>query len=107
MILKPPRTRGPNRSRKASAVEPVPRPSFMPSTTYSSAFAAAARFKAGESGPDGAMSRLWRQPGEQGNAPASRGLFHRHRFREISRLVDVGALGNRCIVGEQLDWERI
>ena len=41
----PPRTRAASNSRKISAVEPEPRPSFIPSMTKSSAFAAAARFK--------------------------------------------------------------
>ncbi len=32
------------------------------------------------------------------------GLFHRHGFRQIARLVDVGAHGDGHVVGDQLHW---
>ena len=44
MTSSPARTRSPRSSTKCFAVEPVPRPSFMPSRTCSSARAAACRF---------------------------------------------------------------
>ena len=44
MTRSPARTRSPSSSTKCFAVEPVPRPSFMPSRTCSSARAAACRF---------------------------------------------------------------
>src|SRR5258708_4166344 len=102
MMLRPPRTRGPSRSRKASAVEPVPSPNFIPALTYSNALAAAARFREVESVRDEAMTNISGQSPKQGNA-----LFDGHRFGEISRLVDVGALGDRGVVGEQLYRQRI
>src|SRR5579883_2491014 len=44
----PSRTRAPRSSTKCLAVDPVPRPSFIPSLTYSSARAAACRFSSSE-----------------------------------------------------------
>ena len=46
ITFRPARTFSPKRSTKCRAVEPVPRPSFMPSLTCSSARAAACRFSA-------------------------------------------------------------
>ncbi len=34
-------------------------------------------------------------------------LFHRHGFGEVAGLVHVCALMHRCVIGQQLDWDRI
>src|SRR5579862_6717562 len=37
----------------------------------------------------------------------SQRLLHRDAFRQVARLVDVGAFGDRRVIGEQLDRDRV
>src|SRR5579871_566757 len=123
MIFSPPRIRSASSSRNRSAVEPVPSPSFIPSSTKSSARAAAARFRAMGSGvvmreqkgesslPTIPRFRRYAPPsptrgkGRRMHGPSR--LFHRDGFGQVARLVHVGAFGDGCMIGEHLYRQRI
>jgi hypothetical protein len=39
--------------------------------------------------------------------PRAGGLFHGDAFGEVARLIDVGALDDRGVVGQELDRDRV